>query len=308
MKVFISVNKQFEDFLHGKTKVWYGDTEKLIKTFMQRGHDVALVRPEETILNKGFQNHYKLTEKGLMEVEGFIPDLFFVRGFGSDHNPKTSLDFFNTLISLESEVPNIINQGRSWFYEDKKKQKTLPLPFIPGYELKSVSDLHYLVKNEREGVIMKPSFGFQGAGVEYLSGKKDVDDIVQKINLTDENINNFVFEKFIPDKLETRYIYLYGEVIASRTVEKIGLPGKESYGEMRLNKNIDSFYKDVVKQVIDSTGRVYGSVDFRGGYVLETNSSGTGTIISTSGSNRFGKPLLDLTDRIVETIERKLEK
>jgi len=118
-------------------------------------------------------------------------------------------------------------------------------------------------------------------------------------------LNKFVFEQFIPADTEIRYVFLFGQIIASKINERIGLPGKEKYRDRFPNKDYDPRHVEIVKMAIDATGMKYGSVDFRKDYVLEVNGAGTGTF-SEHNYGR-GKMLYDATDRVMDAVERAVK-
>ena len=305
MEITFILNSDFQQFLEGNLNVDYRSSNDLLNCCLLRGHDVKIVHPEDAIAG-GFSKIYHKKGTQLVETgKSLDTDVLFLRGLGENRNSDVTNNLIFTLESLEGNVPLIINTGKSTSYEGKDKQKTLPLPFIPHYKVNSFDELEDLVNEHSEGIIIKPIYGLLGLGVEYVQSVEDIDKWIEERNIVQDQLKSFVFEKFIPEQLETRYIFLFGEIVASRTTEKIGHPGKERYGFRFINKEYPQRDVDVVKKSMELTEMQFGAVDFRGGYVLEINGSGTGTFNQENYTE--GKMLYDLTDRVIDEIEKRVK-
>jgi glutathione synthase/RimK-type ligase-like ATP-grasp enzyme len=194
---------------------------------------------------------------------------------------------------MEQQVGCLLNDAGSTVYKSKPKQKELPLPFIPGFDVSSREDVVRLLE-DGERMIAKPNIGCCSIGIVYLGGPESASDIP-------ENVSDYLFERFIPSRTERRYIFLDGNTVMCREIEKIGSPGKETRGSVTiLNERPE---EDIVKKAIDMTGMFFGSVDFRQGHLLEINGSGTSTVY-----NRNGHQAYNISPSLVKAVERKARK
>jgi len=303
MKVCLSINSDVGGTLTSEN-LWYPATATLVEEFIQRGHDLTLVHPEELKKREGkVWAERVLTKRGERLVEGegryIRPDVFFIRSLGENtSNPEiTTKRLLETLSPLENEGIAVYNSVAATKYEDKALQKGLNLPFIPGYDISSLDELTRLIEREERGVIAKPIIGFRARGVVYLKSKEDITRTFE----SDENVKSYLFEEFIPDREERRYIFIDGKIVIKRVMQREGEPGNEIFGRRTFNPNPDLKELKVVHQAIEQTGMFYGCVDFRGAHVLEINGSGTANLSLDRG--RF---LYDLAPQIVSGLEHIL--
>ena len=193
---------------------------------------------------------------------------------------------------MEKQFSLVLNRAESTSYEYKPKQKTLELPWIHGFDIKTPKELSDLVASG-ERIIAKPRIGACSMGVEFLERIEDL----QKI----EDIDEYLFEQYIPANEERRYIFLDGQCIIRRRMFKQGEPGRERCTNVDLMEGIPREI-EIARKVIEKTGMFYGAVDFRGQYVLEINGSGTGVAPPTTANETDS---YNLSDPIVQAVERK---
>jgi len=300
MQVGLSINSDVGETLTDQN-LWYPATATLVDEFIQRGHDLVLVHPED--LRNGGRGLWserilrKEGDKVVVHDGGYIkPDLFFIRSLGENTpNPSATAErFLESLAYLERQGVLVCNSSISSGYEDKVSQKKLDLPFIPGFDVSRLEELSDLLLEERNGIIAKPIVGFRARGVLYL---RDQGDIAKHFQ-TDGELGNYLFERFIPDKEERRYIFLDGDIIVSRVMQREGNPGEEVFGKRTFNENADPREVRLVYEAIEQTGMFYGCVDFRGPYILEINGSGTANLSLDRGTF-----LYDLAPQIVKKLE-----
>jgi len=302
MRVLLSLNEDFSRYLKGdKTVPSYDSSRSLYKEFEKRGHDVYLVHPTQIFGNdkKYFENLFRIDGSKLESVKKnwkVDGDVFFVRSLGEDASEDKSLEFMSGLYDIEKQVGIMLNDAKSTSYEYKPKQKSLDLPFIPGFDVRNEYDLETLLVQGKQ-IIAKPNIGFYGMGIIYLENMNNVDLI------PNESIAKYSYELFMPEKIEKRYIFLDGEIIVKRIMEKFGEPGKEKFGRRYFNTSPDKLEMDIVHEAMDMTGMFYGCVDFRQGHILEINGSGTGTT-SENGDYIF----YDINSEIVDKVEEKFNK
>ena len=306
MRITFALNSDFQQFLDGSLKADYRSSRDLLNTCLSRGHEVRIVHPDHAVPGQGFSKVYYLDGQTIVETDQpFDTDVLFARHNGENLDFQATDNFIDTLKSLEGVIPLLINNGHATSFERKDRQKTLPLPFIPSFQVDTLDGLVDLVKQHPEGIIIKPIYGFLSKGVEYVQSEADVDGLVHQGRLAEGNLNKFVFEQFIPADTEIRYVFLFGKIIASKINERIGLPGKEKYRHRFPNKDYDPRHVKIVKMAIDATGMKYGSVDFRKNHVLEVNGAGTGTFSEQTYAE--GKMLYDATDRVMDAVERAVK-
>ena len=194
----------------------------------------------------------------------------------------------------------MVNDAASNSYRSKEKQRKLPLPWINSYSVNSKEELEDLVESE-EKIIAKPKIGARGMGVNYFNGLESL------LTFDPFLISNYIFEKYMPEQVEKRYIFLDGDVVMTRVMEKVGKPAREKGGEKTINPNPSVNEMNIVKTVADITGMFYGCVDFRQGRVMEINSSSTS--VTSGGSPQIngysGNLLYNLKSEVVDAIEKK---
>jgi glutathione synthase/RimK-type ligase-like ATP-grasp enzyme len=301
MKLLLTINREFHNFMLGKNTLGeYLSSTNLIREAESRGHEVYVVPPTE-FREEGSDlvaSHYKLTESKGLDFKFEAPpnaDVCLVRSLGEDATDQTvATNFTLNYLSRMNGVRKMVNSSSSTAYEHKPTQKTLDLPFIEGYPIRSTSNLTELL-NDGIKLIAKPVVGQRGAGVEYL------DKIADATLIPEDKLEGYCFEKFVPDRLERRYFFLDGEVFLSRDVHKTGPPGREDYGKRSINTQWDPQELDVVNSAIEQTEMDYGCVDFRGGYVLEINGSGTGT----HGKDNQGNDIYNFAPKLIDHLESR---
>lgn len=309
MKITFTIDSELREKLDGVTgKPLFWDTYRLIKLFARNGHEVRVVQSEDAIANEGFSREFFISPGGSEEDQDFtFPDVFFIRGYGLRVGRDCFRNFVRTVKSIEDCIPLVINSGEATSFSGKNKQKSLPLPFIPFHRITSISDVTSLLKDNKKGLILKPDYGLQSAGVEYIRSVADLDNLLKQEIVSERDlIENCSFERFVPDKRETRYVFLGGEMIGSRIAEREGKPGRESLGKRYLNENPDGNELKIARRAIDFTKIDFGCVDFRGGYILEINGSGTQTFYREGVGG--GKTFLDITSKIYDEIEKRHNK
>lgn len=308
MKITFTTDSIMSDKLDGSNGAEHWDTYHLIQESLRRGHDVNVVQTEDAIGKGGFSREIKLKE-GLKFSPGFTsPDVFFTRGYGMRVGKDCFDNFANTLSCIESNIPLMINSAEATFFSRKDKQKKLPLPFIPYYEIKGVGDVTALLKEHKDGIILKPVYGLQGNGVEYVKDIRGLENLLKKGIMSEEDLEkDYMVEQFVPDQKEIRHVYLFGERAGSRVAEKIGAPGKEVLGNRYLLETPNKKHLEISKKAMELTGMQYGCVDFRGDYVLEINGSGAQTFYRDK-LGAAGNIFLDLTPKIIDNLESKFQK
>lgn len=295
MKVIFSLNEEAYDF---DKKILieesnYKSSFCIIKEFISRGDSVYTIIPSDIRCNSPFNvsaNHYLHNLDGFKYI-GCLPisgDLFFVRSLSED-NLEYAHYFMEHLFDIENQVGLMINSALSTSYENKINQKKLNLPFIPDFRINNKKDLEILLKEEKR-IIAKPFVGAMGLGVKYLDSPSSLEKI------SEESLANYCFEKYIPEQIEKRFIFLDREIVIRRGMKKVGRPGEESIGYRWLLNEDTSEKEKIVRSAMDQTGMFYGCVDFRGDYVLEINGSGTGA----GALDDQKKPIYDLTSKIVD--------
>lgn len=303
MRITLSLN---EDYVTpaDRRKGDYGSSVELIREFQKRGHQVFVIHPTKLSQPNGIvcANHYKLNERyELILEEESSPirgEVFFVRSLGEDaQDSQNSKGFISQLPRIEKQVVCCFNSAEATSYEYKPKQKTLTLPWIPQFRINSRHGLEELLM-QGEKIIAKPAIGHLGIGIIYLDGKESA------ISIPEQRIGDYCFERFVPNRVERRFIFLDGELMIVRGLEKVGHPGKEDFGERWLVQgDVYPSEVEIVRKVVEMTGMFYGCVDFREDYVLEINGSGT-----TCGSkNLAGTQLYQLTPKVVNAVERKVD-
>lgn len=304
MKVFLSLSDEARLSKDPNAKgpgMGYMGSRFLAEAFFKRGHDLNIVHPTQ-IFESGeglcCREIYSINQDGFYlksTEEPIIGDVFFVYSLDEERGSEASKTFMNRLYQIESQLGVVLNSSESTSYEDKSKQKTLNLPWIPEFKVKDRKELSDLVASGKK-IIAKPRVGACGLGIRYL----DSGDSVQ--NMSD--IENYLFEEFVPANEERRYIFLDGECIIRRRLGKEGFPGKERANNVKLFEGVKEEL-DIARRSIELTGMFYGAVDFRGPYVLEINGSGTG-IAPPTVNNEID--CYNLSDPIVQAVERKVEK
>ena len=305
MKITFTIDSELREKLDGVTgNPLFWDTYRLIKEASKRGHEVRAVQSEDAVVGNGFSQEFYL-DKGIEASNGFTtPDVLFIRGYGMRVDKNCFNNLVDTVKSIESKIPLVINSGETTAFSRKDKQKTLPLPFIPSHRINNVSDIKNLLNKHKEGLILKPDYGLQSIGVGYVGSEKDLENLLEQGVISEQTLlNDYSAEKFIVDKREIRYIHLFGDMIGSRIADKTGEPGKEELGTRYLNTNPNEKHLEIVRRAIDLTGSKFGCVDFRGDNILEINGSGTQTFYRTGVGG--GKEFLDFTSDILDSVERK---
>jgi hypothetical protein len=304
MKITFTIDSALRDKLDGSNRARFWDTYSLIRGAADRGHDVSIVHSEDAIKGGGFSKEFFLESGFEKSGEFTLPDTLFIRGYGM----RVGKDCFDKLVDgvrgVEKKIPIVINSANATAFSRKDRQKKLPLPYIPYHRISSLSEVSNLLNEHKDGLILKPDYGLQSAGVEYLASIGDLESLLASGSVSEEAlIKDYSFEKFIPNKKETRYIFLFGEMVGSRIADKEGLPARETLGRRYLNKNPDTKQLRIARKAIELTGIDFGCVDFRGNNILEINGSGTQTFYrhDVGGSKIF----LDLTKKILDTIESR---
>jgi len=304
MNITFSLNEKARTSSIGnKTIEGYIGSGSLVRAFANRGHILNIIHPNDLykindeIYSKniyGFDNNVGFYKKDVRCL--LSGDVFFVYGLGEDNDLDISKNFMNYLYQIEKQFNLVLNSAESTSYEFKPKQKTLDLPWIPKFQVNSKNDLVSLVKYN-EKIIAKPTIGFAGKGVHYIGNIDDIDFIPS------HQINYYVYEKFLPAREERRYLFLDNQLIIRRKIGKTGYPGKEEVISVDLFEGIDREIK-LSKKIISNLEMFYGSVDFRGEYLLEINGSGTGVAPPTINGQEdcYNIPYI-----ILQAIERKVD-
>lgn len=273
----------------------------LARAFANRGHNVSIVHPRD--VNKNNKGVFTRNLYSFSRENGFVKsnenvllkgDVFFVYGLGEDkESSKITSDFMNLLYPLEAQYGLMLNSAESTSYESKDKLKTLDLPFVPGFDISSKRDLCSLLKSG-EKVIAKPNVGFQGIGIRFLEGIKNISII------SGDSLGDYVYQKYVPANEERRYIFLDNELIIRRRIEKRGSPGNEVCTNVNLMEGYEQEI-DIARNAIEQCQMFYAAVDFRGDYVLEINGSGTGiappTVKNQMDSYNLGWPIVQAVER-----------
>ncbi|GEM_PF-6002550 len=299
MRVVISVNEEVSDYLEGGNGVSYESSLTLYQHFVDRGHEVYIVHPTETTIFEdkiSFRRLLSIGDRKLSVIsEDFEmdADVFLVRGLGEDSpDPDSSMSFIYALPLIERQVGVMLNDAESTSYEYKPKQKSLGLPFIPSFDVDVRDDIRQLLESG-ERIIAKPNIGFYGVGIEYLEGPEALSSFAG-------DTGGYSFERFMPEMVERRYIFLDGRLIVRRMMEREGPPGKERPGHMETLPSGEAEEERTAMRAMEMTGMFYGCVDFRQGHVLEINGSGTSTICAQNG-----KLLYDIGPSVVKAVEAK---
>lgn len=296
MDVYLSLSAGVQ-----RSREGYLGSRFLSNAFVERGHNLRVVFPTDIYEKKGiisFKREFvfdgtDFQQENVSEItEG---DLFFVYSLGEEGGFNASGKFMDLLYPLESQFGIMLNSAKSTSYEYKPKQKSLDLPWIPGFDVHSRQDLTDLL-DSGEKLIAKPSIGLRGEGVLFLGQSSDVTKIPEYL------IGNYFFEKFVHSREERRYIFLDGQLIIRRKVRKEGLPGKESFAAVDLMEG-NPREIEIAKRAVKETGMFYCGIDFRGDYLLEINGSGTGVAPPTIGNEMDS---YNLSSPIVQATERKL--
>ena len=283
---------------HGRS---YMGSKFLADAFVKRGHDLTIIHPSDLIESKKgiiARRTYTFQEENFFiigEDQKLSGDVFFVYSLDEEKGPLVSKQFLDRLYVIENQFDLMLNSAESTSYEYKPKQKSLDLPWIPEFEVKKQSDISDLLVNG-EKIIAKPKIGACGQGIVFLEDGDNINQI--------KELENFFFEKYIPAVEERRYIFLDEQCIIRRRIKKTGLPGKEKCTNIDLMEG-DERELAIAKKTISSIGMFYGTVDFRGDYVLEINGSGTGVAPPTVGKER---DCYNLSNPIVQAVERKIQK
>ncbi len=300
MKAYVSLNPEFLDYLQSREGAPnYNSSFAILNGLVERGFETYVVFPGE-ILNGVVQNVYKLCGRELRSVrsnETLSGDLFFARSFGEDSNSSdVPFNFLDELSLIERNFQLMVNGASSSRYKIKKEQKKLDLPFIHSYDIPDISSLEKILDDGVQ-LIAKPNVGFMSRGILFFGSSKDIGALPSGFDPED-----YCFERFVEEPIERRYVFLDGSFLIGRVWEKEGSPGKENKKQAYINHNPDVWELEIVKRAIESTGMFYGCVDFRGGRILEINGSGTGT----TAVDRDLNPLYDITDEVLDAIQRKI--
>ncbi len=303
MNITLSLNEEARTFYEeDPMKVGYIGSLSLSRAFINRGHNLSIVHPNDVYKDKGyicarkiygFNNRFYKKQEDLF----LFGDVFFVYGLGEDQSLDISKRFMDSLYTLENQFRYVLNNAESTSYEYKPKQKTLNVPWIPGFEIKTKDDLVDLV-NSGEKIIAKPNVGYASRGIRYLEKLSDTNKIPE------DQINSNLYEKYIPANEERRYIFLDKELIIRRRMIKSGEPGNEISTSVDL---MEGYNNEIVpaRNIITSLGMFYGAVDFRGEYVLEINGSGTGIAPPTISGQ---EDPYNLSSVIVQAVERRVNR
>lgn len=308
MEVTISVNEEAIPYIERNSEQSrFRSTVNLVNEFDKKGHDLTIIHPRQVysvdeLVYTPYQYKFKNGSLIKKENEEMISgDVFYVNHVAEDSmNPRLISNFLNSLYLIEKQVGIMLNDAASNSYRSKEKQRTLPIPWIKSYSVNSKEELEDLIVKE-EKIIGKPKIGSRSIGVHYFDG------LTSLIDFDPLLINNYVFEKYMPEQVEKRYIFLDGKVIMNRVMEKVGSPAKEKGGEKMINPNPDYKELEIAKTVADMTGMFFGSVDFRQEKVMEINSSSTS--VTSGGAPQLngysGNLLYNLKSEVVDAIEKK---
>jgi len=307
MNVTLSLNEgartSYRDNVSGENG--YVGSIFLATEFANHGHDLSVVHPQDLFqVEKDVcaQRVYGFTpENGFVEAKNSSrkveSDVFFVYGLGEDQDgvevPKR---FMNLLYGLEGQCGLVLNSADSTSYEFKGSRKGIEdYPWIPNYSIGSKRDITDLLESGID-LIAKPKLGILGRGVEFLSRGQPIPSEIAS------GYDSYIFEKFVPANEERRYIFLDGNLILRRRIERTGSPGKEVYANVDLMGGIESEER-IARELIFKIGMFYGAIDFRGDYLLEINGSGTGVAPPTIEGNQDA---YNLSSPIVQAVERKV--
>lgn len=300
MKVTLSLSEEARTRYEGNSRgtgLGYMGSRFLAEAFVKRGHDLTVIHPHEVYFKSGriyskkafsFNNGIFSRSNSDSSLEG---DVFFVYSLAEENGVESSKRFVDALFRIENQFDHTINSAESTSYEFKPKQKTLDLPWIPTFEVRSKLDLHDLI-NSGEKIIAKPNIGACGQGIVYLDKEESIDLI--------STPSDFLYEKFIPSNEERRYIFLNGQLIIRRRGTKEGFPGRERFSNIDLMEGNPTEI-EIARRAIEQTGMFFGAVDFRGDYILEINGSGTG-IAPPTVTDEYDS--YNLSDTVVQAVER----
>ncbi len=303
MDVFLSLSSEARSVYKGdlmEEGLGYMSSRFLASTFASKGHNLRVVHPGDVYDRNGeifskstysFKNNiFRLEEKDLP----LYGDVFFVYGLGEETTPEISKGFLDLLYPLEKQVKLMLNSAEATSYEFKPKQKTLDLPWIYDFNVSSRKDLVDLLR-EGEKIIAKPNIGAAGQGITSLLVPDDV------IKIPEENLGNYLFERFVPASEERRYIFLDNRFILGRKTLKKGPPGEEEVVGIDLMEGYANEI-EIARNALGKTGMFFCAIDFRGDNLLEINGSGTG-IAPPTVKNEMDS--YNLSSPIVRAVERK---
>lgn len=302
MNITLSLDEECIDYFNEvKTSRSYFGSLSLADAFNDKNHKLKIVHPSDVykknnmIFSKRIFSFDKILGFNQIKSNSYLSgDVFFIYGLGEDkENPEISKKFMNYLYLLENQYFRVLNSAESTYYEFKPNQKKLNFPWIPHFEVKSKNNLEELILEEK--IIAKPCVGCASRGILYLSNKDDL----EKIN----NIEDYLYERFIPAEEERRYIFLDNELMVRRKMKKYGIPGDEIVFDVNLFEGDDTEI-NIAKEVMRKIGMFYGAVDFRGDYILEVNGSGTGVAPPTIKNK---EDLYNLSSSIVKAVEKELK-
>ncbi|MAE13188.1 hypothetical protein CMO92_01365 [Candidatus Woesearchaeota archaeon] len=307
MKGVVSVNSDFPAYLDGREELEYFSTKTLLSRFVTRGDTVAIVHPED------IQNQEKkVTFKKLFtfhppnRLEEADPssfqqgNFFLVRQFGENLESEKFVHRFITALScLENQFYLVMNTASATKYELKNIQKTLDIPFIPAFDINTPADLESVVASG-EKIIAKPFTGFMGRGIEFFDSVESV----YRVFNNGRTPQGYCFERYIPATMETRIVFIDGSIPFARPRMVEGPPGKEKAAGYSLTQPTSN-QRTITQQVIEQTGMQFGSVDFRGEFVLEINGSGLGLVPPAKVKNYDQIQPYDLTNDLIDLIKRK---
>ncbi|MCK4996931.1 hypothetical protein KAS08_01380 [Candidatus Pacearchaeota archaeon] len=308
MKITFTIDSILSNKLDGSDSAEHWDTYHLIKEAENRGHDVRMVQSEDAIIGKGFSKELYLNNNKIIYRDFTLPDALMIRGYGMRVGKECFDNLVDTVKSIEENISLVVNSSSATAYSRKDNQKKLPLPFIPSYDINGEVDVNALLKEHKDGIILKPVYGLQGNGVEFIKNTTGLENLLRTGAITEDDLkNDYIVEQFIPNQKEIRHIYLFNERVGSRVAEKIGSPARESLGNRYLLETPNKKHLEIAREAMDLTGIKYGCIDFRGDYVLEINGSGTQTFYRDKmGSS--GKIFLDLNKNIIDKLESNFKK
>ena len=278
----------------------------LIYSFLNRGHDLQVINPSDISENSGeifskraFNFNKSQGLYGEKTNSSLSGDVFFVYDLGEEEGLDVSQNFLKSLYGLEKQYLHVLNSAESTSYEFKPKQKSLDLPWIPGFEVNSKLDLVSLIQSG-EKIIAKPIMGFGGQGISFLDKLKDIEPLVEK------GLSNFFYEKFVPADEERRYIFLNNQNIVKRVCKREGFPGKEKTSSVDFIEGISEEI-ETARKIVSNTGMFFCAIDFRGNYLLEINGSGTG-MAPPEGNLDIQKTFLyNLSGPVVKAVEKHVK-
>ena len=304
MKVAISLSEEARTEYDPNARghgAGYMDSRCLADAFVKRGHDLGVVHPSDIFCKQGklYARKIYAFNKGVFSISQrdtmLSGDVFFVYSLNEERGLDSSIRFIDFLYPMATQFNLVLNSAESTSYEYKPKQKKLNLPWIPDFDVQTAKDLSDLVASG-EKIIAKPKIGACSQGIVFLEDVRDIKKI--------EDVHQFIFERYVPNQEERRYVFLDNQCIIQRKIKKEGAPGEERCTNVDLMEGPKKEL-ELARQIVSSLGMFYAAVDFRGEYLLEINGSGTGVSPITAEGEMDA---YNISSPIVQAVERKLKK